>query len=313
MWWLEDKTTGKGKEGKGKSTGKSKGRSEGKGKLNNAESSNWQEGWLVGESQSHREQDEEHADAWWETTDWQTRSSSRWWMTVGHQTPWEIEEPVGGLEINNTEGCYSKDPRRGSVQDRKWTDSLECGERFFMKEAKGQGSRAVERDWEPRLIEERYLGQHARTGATTGINADGVVCERLGCRSPEAEVWDQTGWQDLEGMAWDSRPTGVPVPEIDDEAQPGAAMAERRESRWQNKPRIRAESARQQEEGARVQGEVSSEGALLSSLAMVEVNAKTKERRTAIIPEQMEVIIVAPPEVPHDTGVCIEDLRRHRL
>ena len=43
-------------------------------------------------------------------------------------------------------------------------ETLEVGERFFMKEAKERASGAVKRDWEPRLIEARYLGQHARTG-----------------------------------------------------------------------------------------------------------------------------------------------------
>ena len=45
------------------------------------------------------------------------------------------------------------------------------------------------------------------------------------------------------------------------------------------------------EEGARVQG-----GAVLSSFATTETN------------EQMKVGIVVPPEVPHDTRICIEDL-----
>ena len=53
---------------------------------------------------------------------------------------------------------------------------LEFGERFFMKEAMERASGAVKRDWEPRLIEARYLGQHARTGAMMGITADGIVC-----------------------------------------------------------------------------------------------------------------------------------------
>ena len=80
-------------------------------------------------------------------------------------------------------------------QGRKWAgDSLEFGERFFMKEAKERASGAVERDWEPRLIEARYLGQHALTGAMIGITADGIVRGRLGRRLPEAERWDQTGW-----------------------------------------------------------------------------------------------------------------------
>ena len=206
MWWSGD-------QGKGKS------KSKGKGKLNNAESSNWQEGWLEGEPQSHREQDEVHVDGWWKTTDWQTGSSSGWWMTANDQTPWETEEPIGGFEINSTEGCCSKGPRRGREQDRKRTDSLESGERFYVKEAKEQRTR-----------------------------------------------------------------------------------------RWQNKPRLRAESAWQREEGARVQGEISSGGAVLSSSATVEMNAQTKKRQTVISPEQTDVRIVLPPEVSHDTRICIEDL-----
>ena len=86
-------------------------------------------------------------------------------------------------------------------KEKKWAgDSLEFGERFCMKEAKERGSRAVKRDWEPRLIEAKYLGQHARTGAMIGITADSIVCGRLGRRLPDAERWDQTGWQDLKGM-----------------------------------------------------------------------------------------------------------------
>ena len=54
------------------------------------------------------------------------------------------------------------------------------------------------------------------------------VCGKLGRRLPEAERWDQTGWQDLKGIPWNLRPTGVPEPEVNIEAQPGAAEAERR-------------------------------------------------------------------------------------
>ena len=39
---------------------------------------------------------------------------------------------------------------------------------------KERGSGAVKKDWEPRLIEARYLGQHARTGAMIGVTADGI-------------------------------------------------------------------------------------------------------------------------------------------
>ena len=93
-------------------------------------------------------------------------------------------------------------------QGRKWSgDSLEFGERLFMKEAKERGSRAVKRDWEPRLIEAEVSGP----ACEIGITADDIVCGRLGRRLPEAERWDQTGWQDLKGVPWDLRPTGVPA------------------------------------------------------------------------------------------------------
>ena len=62
---------------------------------------------------SYRMQDEDHADGWW--------------TTAIDQTPWETEEPVGGLEIDNTEGCDSKGPRRGKEEDRKWTHPLKYG------------------------------------------------------------------------------------------------------------------------------------------------------------------------------------------
>ena len=84
-------------------------------------------------------------------------------------------------------------------------------------------------------MEARYLGQHARTGAMIDMTADGIVCGILGRRLPEAERWEETGWQDLKREPWDLRPTSVPAPEVDVEAQRGAAEAERRERRWQNK------------------------------------------------------------------------------
>ena len=51
-----------------------------------------------------------------------------------------------------------------------------------------------------------------------GITADGTFRGRLGRRLPEAERWDQTGWQECKGVPWDLRPTGVPAPEVDVEA-----------------------------------------------------------------------------------------------
>ena len=88
--------------------------------------------------------------------------------------------------------------RRG--RKSKAEDSLDFGERLFMKEAKERGPGAVKKDWEPRLREARYMGQHARTCAIIGIIAEGIVPGRLGRRLPEAEHWDQTGCQDLKKM-----------------------------------------------------------------------------------------------------------------
>ena len=90
-------------------------------------------------------------------------------------------------------GPDGKTPWEREQGRKRAGDSLEFGERFFMKEAKERASGAAKRDWEPKLIEARYLGQHARTGAMMGITADGIVSGRLGRRLPEAKRWDQTG------------------------------------------------------------------------------------------------------------------------
>ena len=55
-------------------------------------------------------------------------------------------------------------------------------------------------------------------------------------------------------MPWDLRPTGVLALEVDVEAQPFEAEAERRERRWQNKPSERAMPTRARDEGALAQG-----------------------------------------------------------
>ena len=56
-----------------------------------------------------------------------------------------------------------------------------------LKEARERGSGALKKAWGPRLIEARYLGQHAPTGTMIGMTADGIVCGRLRRRLPEAE------------------------------------------------------------------------------------------------------------------------------
>ena len=124
----------------------------------------------------------EHVDGLWKTSDWQTGTGPGWRTTANDWTPWESEEPVGGFEINGTERCWSKTPRRGTEQ---------------------------------------------------------------------------------------------------------------RVRRWQ-RPR-REEGARDQE-------------ATHSSSATVEMNAQTKKRQTVIIPTPTEQRVMVPPEIPHDTRTCAENL-----
>ena len=97
-----------------------------------------------------RSEDEEHAEAWWEMTDWQTASSSGWWTTGG----------------SGTEGYWSKSPRRCCEQDRKWTDSLKFGERFYTKEAKEERVRRLQRPREKTAaVRAREEGARIQEGA----------------------------------------------------------------------------------------------------------------------------------------------------
>ena len=73
--------------------------------------------WKENKPQSYRKEDEKHADGWW--------------TTANDQTLWETEKPVGGLEIDNTEGCDSKLPRRSIEEDRTWTDPLKYDEHSY--------------------------------------------------------------------------------------------------------------------------------------------------------------------------------------
>ena len=56
------------------------------------------------------------------------------------------------------------------------------------------------------------------------------------------------------------------------------------------------------EEGARDQE------AAHSSSSTVEMSAQTKKRQTVISTTPTEQRVMVPPEIPHDTRVCIEDI-----
>ena len=104
-------------------------------------------------------------------------------------------------------------------QGRKWAgDSLEFGERSFVKEAKERASGAVKRDWEPMLIEARYLGQHAQTGAMVGFKLQ----QNVGIRQVGKISKECRGTCDQQ-LCWN--------PEVDVESQPGAAEGRAKKTR----------------------------------------------------------------------------------
>ena len=112
---------------------------------------------------------------------------------------------------------------------RRWAgDFLEFGERFYMIEARERTGTA-KMDWQERVVECRFVGQHARTGAMIGLKPDCVITERLGRRLPESDRWIVECWSDLRGAPWDLRPAGRPRLEVLVEARLAAAEAEQQE------------------------------------------------------------------------------------
>ena len=134
---------------------------------------------------------------------------------------------------------------------RKWAgEPLEFGERLFIKEAKERGT-AAKKDWEARLLEARFVGQHARTGAIMGLTSEGIIYGRLGRRVPEEERWTLEGWENLKGVPWNLNPTGREQPRVVLEAQPGGGEGRNPVARIAEA----AVSPRRQEDPRRQQGE----------------------------------------------------------
>ena len=106
-------------------------------------------------------------------------------MTANDQTDWETEESVDGFEINSREGCCSKGPRRGREQGRKCAgDSLEFGERFFMKEVKERKPRR----WQNKPREIVRFEESAAAPASMSYAVDGTPAKRA--RGTELhDVW----------------------------------------------------------------------------------------------------------------------------
>ena len=134
-------------------------------------------------------------------------------------------------------------------QGRTWAgDSLEFGERFFMKEAKERASGACQE----RLGAEAHRSQVSWTARTDGCH-DWYhyrrICfvEGLGVDCPNQNV----GIRQVGKISKECRVTCDQQvsrkPEVDVEVQPGAAEAERRERRWQ-RPRERSGPVRPRDE-----------------------------------------------------------------
>ena len=82
----------------------------------------------------------------------------------------------------------------------------------------------------------------------------------------------------------------------------GTERCDSKSPRRGTEQRVRRWQRTRREEGARDQE------ATHSSSATVAMNAKTKKQQTVISPTPTQRRVVVPPEIPHDTRTCIEDL-----
>ena len=141
----------------------------------------------------------------------------------------------------------------------------------------------------------------SETGSLGGEHADGWTWS-----GEQVEGWwTATDWQSSgqwmsanDETAWEpEEPAGGF--EINGTERCWSRGKERRVRRWQ-RPR-EEKPVKEREEGARDQ-----EAAHRSS-ATVEMNAQTEKRQTVISPTPTEQRVMVPPEIPHDTRICIED------
>ena len=68
------------------------------------------------------------------------------------------------------------------------------------------------------MIETRYVGHQARTGAVLGLTAEGLIHGAAVKRLPLSERWSLEGWEQLRGVPWDVKAQRGPR-----EAPPAAA------------------------------------------------------------------------------------------
>ena len=85
------------------------------------------------------------------------------------------------------------------------------GERLFIKPAQERSGRP-KRDWQPRMVEARFVGHHSRTQSIIGLTPDGVVYGQCAKRLPREERFPIAGWNELKGLPWDQNPNARDLP-----------------------------------------------------------------------------------------------------
>ena len=130
--------------------------------------------------------------------------------------------------VGDTIARYRKGPDGKTPWERetgrKWSrQTLEFGERIFIKENR---ARPNNKSWEPKMVEIRYVGHHARTGSVIGLTSEGVKCGSAVKRLPEGERWSIDGWNELRGLPWELKPKQREAPGqiVDDVPAPAVVV-----------------------------------------------------------------------------------------
>ena len=85
------------------------------------------------------------------------------------------------------------------------------GEKLFIKLAQEQSGRPKS-DWQPRMVEARFVGHHSRTQSIIGLTPNGVVYGQCAKRLPREERFPIEGWDQLKGLPWDQNPNARDLP-----------------------------------------------------------------------------------------------------
>ena len=131
---------------------------------------------------------------------------------------------AGMAMATHRKGKDGKTPWEREFARKGKNHGLEFGERIRIKEARERIGRA-RRDWEPQLIEVRYVGHHARSGSVMGLTEDGVKFGSGVKRLASGERWLKEGWDKLRGLPWDLKPAARELPmSAVDEAAPAVVV-----------------------------------------------------------------------------------------